>query len=170
MTEVHTIQLWRRPNTAQSFPQSHSLSGPPSLRGTHQQGMVKSTNLNPTALVWSPSQPSASISAFSTVGNSPLNVLSHTVVLRVDVAGIESMDSSHMPFSHPAQLHCLYRNTVSKWKAPWNRDIRRGFHKRPRNLVLNEARESRDEKCARCSREVYGEQRRGHLSQGGEEA
>ena len=152
MTEVHTSQLWQRPNTTQSLPESHSPSGPPSLRGTNQQGMVKSTNSNPTALVWNPSQPSASISAFSTVDNGPLNVLSHTVVLRVDVPAIQSTNSFHMPFSHPAQLYCLYRNTVSKWKAPCNRDIRRGFHKRPRNLVLNEAQESREETCARCSR------------------
>lgn len=142
----------------------------PSFPERHQQGMVKSTNLNPTALVWSPSQPSASISAFSTVGNSPLNVLSHTVVLRVEVPGIESMDSSHMPFSHPAQLHCLYRNTVSKWKAPWNRDIRRGFHKRPRNLVLKEAQSLGKRNVPGVPDEVYGKQRRGHLSQGGEEA
>ena len=170
MTEVHTIQLWQWPNTTQSLPESHSPSGPPSLRGTNQHGMVKSTNLNPTALVWSPSQPSASISAFSTVGSSPLNVLSHTVVLRVDVPAIQPRFHltchSHTLPNFTAFIATLFQSG----KHPATGTSGEVFTRGPGTWSWTKHRSLGKRNVPGVPDEVYGEHGRGHLRQGGEEA
>lgn len=152
--EVSTIQLWQRPNTTQSFP---SIPwGPFGLPWPerHKQRVVKSMNLNPTALVWGPPprQLAPLFSHLRNVGNSPLNFPSHTVDAQRGRSWLLGLQIHlYVPFLSACPILLSLPQHYFKTESALEYRHQERFHERPRNLVLREGQESREEEGARYS-------------------
>ena len=133
--------------------QSHGTFGLP-WSERHKQRVVKSTNLNPTALVWGPPchQLAPLLSHLRNVGNSPLNFPSHTVDAQRGRSWLLGLQIHlYVPFSSACPILLSLPQHYFKMESALEYRHQERFHERPRNLVLREGQESREEEGARYS-------------------